>query len=183
MCLLLFPFSIALVHSSVLPQTRGPCGLQVGPGFLGRFGLGPIKWRREMWGGMTFSTSGCEMSSEHPQPSRRESNHQNIGSKSNLGIRTIRSCWDLRSLIKDSLSRHNETQPEQPPRAQHFPVAALGHVSGHDSHPTRRRSLLSRAAIGAESCGTIPQKMDGSSRGFRTQFRAELFILSKERNL
>lgn len=136
-----------------------------------------------MWGGMTFPISGCEMSLEHPQPSRRESSHQNIGSESNLGIRTIRGCWDLHRLIKDSLSRHNETEPEQPPRAQHFPVAALGHVSGHDSHPTRRRSLLSRGAIGAESCGLITQVMDGSSWGFRAQFRAELLILSKESSL
>lgn len=65
----------------------------------------------------------------------------------------IRSCWNLRGLIKDSLSRHNEPELEQLARRllRVSPWAALGHVSGQDSHHIIRKSLLSRDRVGAAS--------------------------------
>lgn len=54
------------------------------------------------------------------------------------------------------------------------PWAALGDVSGHDSHPTLRKSPLSRDGTGAVSSRAIMQTTDG---GVDTQFMAELFIL------
>lgn len=54
------------------------------------------------------------------------------------------------------------------------PWAALGDVSGHDSHPTLRKSPLSRDGTGAVSSRAVTQTTD---RGFDTQFMAELLLL------
>lgn len=119
------------------------------------------------------------MGLEHPQPSRGANSPQIAGSNSNLklalGLSQLEAAGICIALIKDSLSRHNETESEQPARCSAFPRGPPWVMFRGMIHIPHLGNLRSHGT-GRELCPPGPSRRRQTG-GFNTQFMTELLIL------
>lgn len=167
------PSSITFIHNSVFRQEDRMAGrwTWLFRAFWG-YSLenGGINRAEKKQGGKAPSSSVSGMGLEHPQPSRGANSPQIAGSNSNLklalGLSQLEAAGICIALIKDSLSRHNETESEQPARCSAFPrgppwvmfrgMIHIPHLGNLRSHGTGRELCPPGPSCRRQTGGLIP---------------------------